>query len=396
MLLSLLLLPSLLFASNALPEAQSESQVTSEETIAMNENEIEEPKRLAIKDNESFENSDEEETRSLDDYFNLDWDEIAVLLSLTPSQIVEAKYLTELAVSKTEELYPNQSHYQDDGDAFRHTYWSALLARNFGDEFSRNLTNAHESSEPDGIDKTMDLHNNSNGIKLYHEWVDKIAYSGIYPLDNLASFICHAIANGEIYDCVKINTYTDRLIYTSIGNSDINTFGIKGYVETIDADDYGFEEQYFFNMKSKNVETNQNTTIFTRRLRTGYIQNQYVVLSPRRENAGYATLELYFSTPILAVDLDICLWSNNEQLSGTGCGASVVEKPDYQTFIYHYNLLTDYNLSTNRNNPDRIRFDFPDQADGIAFRAQAPAVGDRNKGRICIGNMHIIFANPNY
>lgn len=396
MIADLMLLPSLLFSLGAPPAAYSDTQDTSVQMPISEEQKNEEKAFFNLEEDGEEKDDNGEEERSLGDYLDVNWDEIAVLLSLTPSQIIVATNLTNLAVEKTDELYPNQSNYQDDGDAFRHTYWAALLANNFGDEFSRNLTDAHESSEPDGIDKNMDIHNNRNGIKLYHEWVDKISYSGVYPLDNLALFICHAVANGEVYDCIKINTATNKPVYSNVGISNVSSFGMKGYIETIDVDDYDYEEQYFFNMKSKNIETNENTTISTRRLRTGFIQNQYIVLSPRRENAGYAFLEFYFSTPILAVDLDICLWSDNELLSGNGCGASVVEKPDYQTFIYHYNLLTDFGLSTNRNNPNRIRFDFPEQADGIAFRAQAPAVGDRNKGRLCIGNMHIIFANPNY
>lgn len=56
----------------------------------------------------------------------------------------------------------------------------------------------------------------------------------------------------------------------------------------------------------------------------------------------------------------------------------------------------DYFLPTDRTKPDGLRFDFPNQASGIMFSATSSAIGDRNKGRVCLGNMHIIYANPNY
>lgn len=53
------------------------------------------------------------------------------------------------------------------GDAFRHCYWSALLARDIGPDNARSITTAHEgySANPAG-ERAMDLHNNAQGIKI--------------------------------------------------------------------------------------------------------------------------------------------------------------------------------------------------------------------------------------
>lgn len=52
-------------------------------------------------------------------------------------------------------------------DAFRHCYWSALLARDIGPDNAKSFTDAHEAygDNPAG-EKAMDLHNNSVGIAI--------------------------------------------------------------------------------------------------------------------------------------------------------------------------------------------------------------------------------------
>jgi len=54
------------------------------------------------------------------------------------------------------------------GDAFRHAYASALMARDLDPEFTKEITDAHEAL-PGGNDKGkafMDLHNNQKGIEI--------------------------------------------------------------------------------------------------------------------------------------------------------------------------------------------------------------------------------------
>ncbi|WP_338631736.1 DUF6973 domain-containing protein [Clostridium baratii] len=56
--------------------------------------------------------------------------------------------------------------YKGNGDAFRHAYWNVLNRRSVGASFAKLFSDAHESEEPNGIDKTMDLRNNKIGINL--------------------------------------------------------------------------------------------------------------------------------------------------------------------------------------------------------------------------------------
>jgi hypothetical protein len=52
-------------------------------------------------------------------------------------------------------------------DAFRHCYWSALLARDIGPDNAKTFTDAHEAygDNPAG-EKAMDLNNNGVGIAI--------------------------------------------------------------------------------------------------------------------------------------------------------------------------------------------------------------------------------------
>lgn len=54
---------------------------------------------------------------------------------------------------------------------------------------------------------------------------------------------------------------------------------------TITPDDYGFEQEYFFCNK-EHTFTVDDLSIRTYRLRTGFIENEYINLSPKRQNAG--------------------------------------------------------------------------------------------------------------
>ena len=55
----------------------------------------------------------------------------------------------------------------DRSDAFRHCFWSALLARDLGYSNALQFTTAHESSPTNPKDeKEMDLHNNGVGLEI--------------------------------------------------------------------------------------------------------------------------------------------------------------------------------------------------------------------------------------
>ncbi|RZS38956.1 hypothetical protein EV193_104167 [Herbihabitans rhizosphaerae] len=79
-------------------------------------------------------------------------------------------------------------------DAFRHTYWSAMLANRFGHEWAERFTTAHEGTHrPDASDTTvaMDMHNNEVGRRIAAE------HPGA-SLDELKGHVERAVRNGEM------------------------------------------------------------------------------------------------------------------------------------------------------------------------------------------------------
>ena len=101
--------------------------------------------------------------------------------------------------------------YDGNGDAFRHTYWSAFLVRQFYIGFSysvneatsiaREFTDAHEEDEEKGtIFSEMDLLNNETGFDLVRDYLD---VNGSY----LREAVQDAVDNG---DCVRVQERNGR------------------------------------------------------------------------------------------------------------------------------------------------------------------------------------------
>lgn len=74
--------------------------------------------------------------------------------------------LAKKAEVETARRFKINSH-NDAGDAFRHCYWSALIAKELGTDIALEFTNGHEAffdNPPE--EKYMDLHNNNIGIEI--------------------------------------------------------------------------------------------------------------------------------------------------------------------------------------------------------------------------------------
>ena len=198
--------------------------------------------------------------------------------------------------------------------------------------------------------------------------------------------------------------------------------------------EFGFRDYYYYESEVSahpgllegSIEID-DFEIETQRMRTGYIQNEKIVLSPNRDNAGLAFIEFYFSEPIHALIFDISLWSSNELFEESEQRFAYTLYTDMRDFIfgtsdlyfYHYHNalygtmtargkaalmssdpvfndtfnfrrrpLADF--STDRNSPDKmyvlssVGFTF------IGFYTASNVTSvDRNKGRICLSNFEI-------
>ena len=91
---------------------------------------------------------------------------------------------------------PNHTSYNNEGDAFKHTYMSAELALWLGADLAYKIGVYQEDSNPYNTEaeRHMDLHNDSVGIEIGKKlkrsmfWLidtdDKIAEKVMYEMDN--------------------------------------------------------------------------------------------------------------------------------------------------------------------------------------------------------------------
>ncbi|HEU0043910.1 DUF6973 domain-containing protein [Sphingomonas sp.] len=90
-----------------------------------------------------------------------------VYLLLHPQHISIIRQAADKALAEAMRRFAGPGLHNGAGDAFRHCYWSALLARDIGPDNARSFTTAHEgySDNPAG-ERAMDLHNNAQGIAI--------------------------------------------------------------------------------------------------------------------------------------------------------------------------------------------------------------------------------------
>ena len=117
------------------------------------------------------------------------------------------KEISEEALRLAGELFPADSLYQGEGDAFRHAYWNARMAQEFGERGYR-LTYAHEGLKIGEIpedkykgnelkDVKMDVHNNKIGQQIGAKYP--------YASEKMtAKYVLEALINGEL-NVIKVN-----------------------------------------------------------------------------------------------------------------------------------------------------------------------------------------------
>lgn len=157
--------------------------------------------------------------------------------------------------------------------------------------------------------------------------------------------------------------------------------------------EWGFIGRYYFSNEGirETSLTKKDLTINTRRLRCGYIENSYVVLSPRRENAGEAFLEMNFDKPVYAFMYSVCLWSKYEKLDGT---AVIFVKNANGDWVQKVDFLNDIKLKIRGQGLDRYVLQCPEGTYGIRIYCTATAEGTTNSGRLCFDDL-VFCTNPN-
>lgn len=91
-----------------------------------------------------------------------------------------------------DDRYPSEDRNDDHNDAFRHTYWNALMARRFGQYWAESYGTAHEGLEGNAaVREAMDLYNNEVGRRIAEANPDA-------DEDELADLVQQAVEDGEV------------------------------------------------------------------------------------------------------------------------------------------------------------------------------------------------------
>lgn len=168
---------------------------------------------------------------------------------------------------------------------------------------------------------------------------------------------------------------------------------------TIHPSEYGFPDAYSSSgVKSTHVV--DNFKFWTYRFRTGYIHNEYIVLSPIRKDYYRAKIEYRFYKPVYKIDIELSHWREFESEGlNYETGSAILSARINTTYVDQLDLLsTEINLTRNRTNPDLFTIIFPTPVYYIDIIANSnvTATTDDNKGRICIGDIKLYFKEDSF
>ena len=131
--------------------------------------------------------------------------------------------------------------------------------------------------------------------------------------------------------------------------------------------------------------------IMFNRLRTGFIEQECINLSPRKTGAGLAYLEYTFDDYIKGINVNLSFWSSKE-FTNAGNSEYRIEYYVNGYWLTAKDLWKDVTLSTDRSNPTNVDTYFTALTKKIRFYSTSVFTSDRNKGRLSIFDMKIFFA----
>lgn len=175
---------------------------------------------------------------------------------------------------------------------------------------------------------------------------------------------------------------------------------------TIRSSNYEYACQYYFEEKSKTITPFVGNDFNTDYLRAGYVNrynetntsilDQQISLSAKREGAGVAYIDYLFNDPVGWMYIELSWWSDNEQI-GHENGLAHIQYFDHLNTWKMENDLINSSLSIDIDEPSLylIKFKCPVKRFRIYEETSQPS-GDRNKGRVVIGDMMLMHDNKDY
>lgn len=183
--------------------------------------------------------------------------------------------------------------------------------------------------------------------------------------------------------------------FSFIGSSMTFKINESNYLKeyTIKTNEYGFPDSYNSNIITSSIKTSEDLYFYTARYRCGFIHNEYLTLSARKEDFDTAYIEYKFINPIKSMKVNLSYWSVNEGFEPPNIYDILFECKKLYSNNYDYSIsLKEINLSKDRKIQTTLEFNFPYKTREFRFYIHYDLVSglkDRNKGRISIGDITI-------
>lgn len=189
----------------------------------------------------------------------------------------------------------------------------------------------------------------------------------------------------EFYCYISANTPNDVTYYSEISIlNEPKTFSI---LKNINPSQFNFPSAY----NSEPITTTKvffALTLEIERLRCGYIEQQYINLSAKKEGCGHAYLQIIFSQSVSYLSFGLTQWKDLELASWHGDTAIVETLNSDGVWEETIDLLEggDGGSLLPLSRKDVVRFDVRN-IKGIRFNVTSNPIGNTNGGRLCIDNI---------
>ena len=253
--------------------------------------------------------------------------------------------------------------YIDNGVVF--VMWTGA---EFG-EFSTHYFNIIGYEDWQGVDASGNVVTKTF-IKTNFNWKD---YENIYMDSELLSRPTMGLIRFELKR-TNINVDNSTL---GIGNS-YNSTEISKMTPTLSRVDY--LRAAYINHYSDAAGTN--------------LDGQYVALSPKKKNEGTAYLQMYFSTYVVGMHIDVSWWREKDRYTDSQ-GELKIQYRDMDTeeWVTICDLLNDFSLSTDLSKPTRLYVTMPFVSNVIRFYAKYNTpTGNSNGGRFILHGLNVFLA----
>ena len=204
-------------------------------------------------------------------------------------------------------------------------------------------------------------------------------------------------ANGNRSFSIEYSLYKGETIYIRVHGYNWNRTGLYLFqvekirelelsTEVISKEKLNYREEYVDSPEITGVTLDSGFAFTTKRLRCGYIFDNYLTLSAKCKDAGIAYLEFDFNQRIQSFNFDIAIWSTDERLN-TNSYIILEIKDSHGNWSTYYSFDI-ANLSKNKDVLDSFNFNFEKEVYGTRIKVVTNSVtSTKNKGRVVLDNI---------